>query len=222
MRLDLEEAAHVGEHLRRGGGGQRQHPFGMALLGKLSEPQVVGPKIVPPFRDAMGFIDGEQRDPRTLNGLAEAFVDEPFRGDVQQPQPARANVVHDGPIFVQRQRRIQPPGGDAPGGERVDLIFHQGDQWRHDERQTRQQQGGNLVAERLAAAGWEYGRRRSPGQQVPDRVLLARLELREAESVLEHLEQFAPSRFSAAVLVGLHETSSPIIRIRVGIDWRHF
>ena len=183
MRLDFEEAAHVGQHLRRGGGRQRQHPLGAAQLGELRQPQIVGPEVVPPFRDAMGFIHGKQRDPRPLNGLAEPFVDEPFRRDVQQPQPARANLVHHGPVLVQGQRGIEPPRGDAPSHQRVDLILHQGDQRRNDQRQARQQQGGNLVAERFAAAGREHGRRRSPGQQVANRVLLPGLELREPESV---------------------------------------
>ena len=155
----------------------------------------------------MGFIHGKQRNPRALNGLAESFVDEPFRRDVQQPQPAGADFVHDGSVFVERQRGIEPPRGDSPRRQRVDLVLHQGDQRRHDEGQTRQEQGGNLIAQRLAAAGRKHDGRRSPGHQVADRVLLSGLELRESEPILKHPEQFLPARCLAKVLVDLHEAS---------------
>ena len=182
-RFDAEEAADIAQHLGRGGGRQRQHPLGPAELGEAGQPQIIGPEVVAPFRDAMGLIDGEQRDRRPLDRLAEPLVDEPFRGDVQQLQPARADLVHHGAVFVQVERRIEPPGRDAAGRQGVDLVLHQGDQRRDDQRQARQHQGRKLVAERLAAAGGKDGRRRPAGQQVPNCVLLAGLELREPESV---------------------------------------
>ena len=184
--VDVEEAADIAQHLGRGGGRQRQHPLGPAKLGEAGQPQIIGPEVVAPFRNAVGLIDGEQRDRRPLDHLAETLVDEPFGGDVQQPQPARADLVHHGAVFVQVEGRIEPPRRDAAGRQGVDLVLHQGDQRRDDQRQARQHQGRQLVAERFAAAGGKDGRRRFAGQQMPDHLALSRFEVGKAEVLTQH------------------------------------
>ena len=134
----------------------------------------------------MGLVDGEQRDRCPLDHFAEALVDEPFRGDVQELQPARADLIHRRAVFVQVEGRIQPPRRDAAGRQSVDLVLHQGDQRRDDQRQARQHQGRQLVAERFAAAGGKDGRRRFAGQQVPDHLALPRFEVGKAEILTQH------------------------------------
>ena len=103
------------------------------------------------------------------------------------------------------KRRIEPPGGDAAGGQGVDLVLHQGDQRRDDQRQPGQHQGRNLVAQRLAAAGRKHGRGRPPGQQMPDHLLLPRLELRKAEPLGQHVAPRLRVRAVVVTAIGLHE-----------------
>ena len=63
-----------------------------------------------------------------------------------------------------------------PRLERLDLILHQGDQWRDDDRQAVQEQAGQLVAERLAGPRGKEGERTAAGQQRPDHLLLSGAE----------------------------------------------
>ena len=44
--------------------------------------------------------------------------------------------------------------------QKVDLVFHQGDQRRNYQRQPVVAQGGQLITQRLARARWENGQRR--------------------------------------------------------------
>ena len=41
------------------------------------------------------------------------------------------------------ERGIQPPRGDAAGGQGVDLVLHQGDQRGDDQRQPGNSRAGN-------------------------------------------------------------------------------
>ena len=57
--------------------------------------------------------------------------------------------------------------------QEVDLVLHQRDQRRDDQRHAVEQQRRQLVAERLAAAGREHRQRAAPGQQRLDHLGLA-------------------------------------------------
>ena len=59
FRLDIEGSAHVFQHLRRSGRGQRQQTLGTALAGELNQLEIVGPEVVSPFRNAMRLVDRE-------------------------------------------------------------------------------------------------------------------------------------------------------------------
>ena len=182
---DVEAAADVGEHLRRGGGGQGQGALGAAELGEVGQLQVVGAEVVAPFGDAVRLVHREQRHRNPRDRLAEALVVEALGSDVEEAQRALAQVVHDGAHLVAGERRVEAAGGHSAPGELVDLVLHQGDQRRDDEGDAGQQQGRELVAERLAAAGGEDGRGGSPGEEVADHRLLAGAEVAVAEGLRE-------------------------------------
>ena len=169
---------------------------------------------MPPLADAVRLVDREQRDVGAADQLAEALVVEALRRDVQQPQPACADVVAHGPVVVASQRRVQPPRGNAPRSQGVDLVFHQRDQRRNDQRQPGQHQGGQLVAERLAAAGRKDCGCGPPGQQMPHHFRLARLELREAEMPLQ--QRFQRLRFGGCC----HDLLDCLSRIPNIPPWR--
>ena len=54
------------------------------------QPAVLRAEIVPPGTDAVGLVDRHQRDAGGLEELQRAFRQQAFRGQVEQPQPARA------------------------------------------------------------------------------------------------------------------------------------
>ena len=182
---DVEAAADVVEHLRRGGGREGQDALGAAELAEAGELQIVGAEVVPPLGDAVGLVDREKRYPDPGDRLPEAFVVEAFRGDVEEAQGALADGVHEGAHLVARERRVKAAGGHSARGELIDLVLHQGDQGRHHEGEARQQEGRDLVAERLAAAGGEDGRGGPSGQEVPDHLFLPGAELPVAEGLRE-------------------------------------
>ena len=66
------------------------------------------------------------------------------------------------------------PARTPSAGERVDLVLHEGDEWGHDDPGALPDQRGDLVAERLAAAGrHEHQRVAAAHDGVDDLGLLA-------------------------------------------------
>ncbi len=88
----------------------------------------------------MRLVDREQRHPRSLDRLPKPFILEALRRHVEQPQFALANSPHHFSVLVGRERRVEFGGRDSAACQDVDLVFHQGDQWRDHDRQAVQQQ----------------------------------------------------------------------------------
>ena len=84
---------------------------------------------------------------------------------------------------------------DTPDrAELADLVLHQRDQRRDHDGQAVEQERGQLVAERLAAAGRHHDQRVLTLQDAGDDLGLEREELREAEGLLQHLAGALPER----------------------------
>ena len=189
LALDAEAGADILDHGRRGRGGEGQDPLDAQIARSFGQLQVVRPKVVAPLGDAVGFIDGEERDLRSFELREEPLVVEPLGGHVQQLEKTRAEPFGDLACFRKGKRGVQPGRLDAPAAQKVDLVLHQRDERRDDQGDTLQRQGGKLVAERLAAAGREDGQRRLPGQQRLDHRPLAGAELREAKRGVEQISR---------------------------------
>ena len=185
--LDPEARADVGDDRRRRGRGQREHALGAELACARGELQVVGPEVVAPLRDAVRLVDREQRDLRLAELREEALVVEALRRDVEQLETPVAQAVGDGAHLVRVEARVEPRRVDALAREEVDLILHQRDQRRDDDRHAVEQQRGQLVAEALARAGREDRERGAAGEQRLDDLLLAGAELCVAEAGGENL-----------------------------------
>ena len=71
--------------------------------------------------------------------------------------------------------------------ERLDLVLHQRHQRRDDHREVVAEHPGQLVAERLARAGWHHHEHVAAGQRGLARLALTRAKLAEAEQVAERL-----------------------------------
>src|SRR5690606_31607747 len=64
--------------------GQRYPRHARIMLGKVPEFAVFRPEIMPPLRNAMRFVYGEQRDRRSADHLLETWRDDPLRRDIEK------------------------------------------------------------------------------------------------------------------------------------------
>jgi len=153
------------------------------------ELDVLRPEIVAPLRDAVGFVDGEQRQPGAAQQLEEARRQQALGRDVQQVEPAAREVA----LGLRRRLRVERgvehrrfhPGLE----ERRDLVLHQRDQRRHHHRAALAHQRGYLVAQRLAAAGRHQHQRVAARRDVLDDFRLRPAKRGEAEQGVQELER---------------------------------
>ena len=70
-----------------------------------------------------------------------------------------ARIVHHGRVLVQPHRMVEASSRHADLAQLVHLVLHQRHQRRYHDRQSIEQQRGELIAQRLAAAGWHHDER---------------------------------------------------------------
>ena len=140
-------------HDGRGGGGQGDDRRGAQGRQVLAEHAVVGAEIVAPLRDAVRFVDGDERRLALGEHFGKAGDAQALGRDEEELQRAvevvDAGLAGGGAVAA---------GVDALDGEVAllelgDLIFHEGDQRADDQRGAAARDAGQLVAERLAGAG---------------------------------------------------------------------
>ena len=172
--------------LRRCGGERVQRGLG-EIRAKLSQPAILGSKVVPPVADAVRLVDGKRRHFGLFEQRQRPTGQQSLRRQKQQPKLAPQEllldlVLHD-PIqrAVQRRRRV------AARVEPVHLVLHQRDQWAHDHRRPVEQQRRHLIAQALPAPGRHHHQRVSAVQPGPDRPLLMLAERAEPPVFLDHL-----------------------------------
>lgn len=183
--VEGEGAGDVGADFGGGGGGAGEQAGGGELGDGFAEALVVGAEVVAPAADAVGFVDGKERDSGGGEGGEEGAVAEAFGGDVDEAEGAAGEAVEGVGLFVGGLAGVDVGGGDSAGGEGVDLVFHERDEGADDDGDAFEEQGGELVAEALAGAGGHDGHGGAAGEHVFDDVALARVEAGEAEVVGE-------------------------------------
>ena len=156
---ELQLLRHVGHDavVRRRGRAQhrdaRRQP-----LEHLGQAPVVGPEVMPPVGDAVRLVDHEQPDAldeQRQHRVAELRVVQALGADEQQvDRVLRQQPLHLVPrIAIGRVDRVRPDPQPLRGR---DLVAHQRQQRRHDERRPgaplAQQRGGDEVDRRLAPA----------------------------------------------------------------------
>src|SRR5690606_28493290 len=67
---------------------QSEHALSPASACERRELEVVGPKVVPPFRDAMRLVDGEERHALLDERLSKTLVQEALGRDVEDAKSA--------------------------------------------------------------------------------------------------------------------------------------
>ena len=164
----LEKTLDVVANAMRCGRREREHRnFGMESA-KRRDPAILRPEIVSPFADAVGFVDRDAEKVPSLQTGEKAGKNEAFRRDVQQAVFAAIEPVE--PLGGGRRidRAVQKRRANPVRLERVDLILHQRDQRRHDERKPVFENRRQLITQRFSAA-----RRQSASASRPAKVASA-------------------------------------------------
>ena len=136
--------------------------------------QVLRPEVVPPLRDAMCLVDGEQRDLRAAQQIQHSLGHQALGRYIEQVQLSGQKCLFNAARLVNLQGRVQKSrtGSDlAQGG---DLILHQGDQWRYDQSRPGAKNGRDLKAKGLAATGGHQHQRVTALEQGAHDLFLAR------------------------------------------------
>ena len=195
------ELAHdVGAHLRGRRRGERQHRRAPEAVDHRAEREVVGAEVVPPLADAVRLVDDEEAHLALQQHLEEVAVLEPLGRDVEDV----ALALRDRPLGVARLARrlvrVERERVDALRDHLVLLVLHERDERAHDQRQPLEHQRGELVDERLPAAGRHHDERVAPAEDRLDRLVLPVLEVVEAEAVREDLARARARQLSAGGL----------------------
>ena len=85
-------------------------------------------------------------------------------------------------LLGSRQRTVDVTGPHLPTRQGIDLVLHQGDQRRHDQRYAWPHDRGQLVAETLAAAGGHDAQAILAAQDGINHLALTGTEGRQSES----------------------------------------
>ncbi len=201
VRLGELQVAHdVLRHGIRRRGREGQYRDAREPFAQLGDAQVRGAEVVAPLRDAVGLVDGQQRDVHPHDAQPEGLRREALGCHVEELHVAVDAVVERDVDLARREPRVDRHGGDAAGPQAVDLILHQGDERRDDDAQTLARHRRDLIGQRLAASGGHQGERVAPLHGGADDPLLHGTELREAppaaQRVVDSFRLFA--RFHTA------------------------
>ena len=126
----------------------------------------------------MRFVDGEQID-RAAQRFERVVAQQPLGRDIEQPQRAVAQAVEDAAALVGLGGGVERRGGNAERVELGDLVAHQRDQRRDDQRQAAARQRRQLVAQRLAGAGRHHRQHVLAGERGGEDFFLAGAEVGE-------------------------------------------
>ena len=153
-KLAFNVTAHLGG---RSGSERKDGRRSQAAVG-VGDGEVVGAEVVSPGGDAVGFVDDEAGDAATLQCVQKGPLAQPFRRGIDKPiAPCRQIVDGLGHAFAVHAAVDGDGLGAQGGGQVVHLIFHEGDEGRYDQGEAAVEQGGQLVAERLARSGGKDG-----------------------------------------------------------------
>ena len=184
-----ELLANVLLHARRRGGGQRDDGGGPERREPRAEKAVVGPEIVPPVRDAVRLVDGDEGHCPLRQHLGEAGDAEPLRGDEEEVELPVEVVAADLTGGQPVDPRVDPLGGETQSPEARRLVLHEGDEGGDDERRPCARDPRELVAERLPGPGRHDEERVFPLRHRTADRLLEGAERVVAEDLLQRLPE---------------------------------
>ena len=199
----------VPAHPLGGGRGERVHRDAGELIAQPPELAVLGPEIVPPLADAVRLVDGDEPHAAFAQEAAQAIAalaDEPLRRHVEQPARIGSNPRQHLVALRQRQRAVQVGGRHAIHPKAIDLILHQRDQRRNDERHAAARRGRlwvddrrRLEAQRLAAAGRQHDDAVAALEDRLHRLALQRTEVGEPPDTMKRRRAAASRTMDAEI-----------------------
>ena len=120
----------------------------------------------------MRFVHDDERDGEHGQVALEKPGLEPLGGDVQELAVAVGGVVQGEVHLVAVEPGMDGDGLDAPGGEVLDLVLHQGDEGRDHEGEALFHHRRHLEAHRFASSGGEDGEHVAARERLVDDALL--------------------------------------------------
>ena len=144
---------------------------------------------MPPFRDAVGFVDGDQIDFHPMDLMQKAFLGHSFRRHIEEIQGSFSQAANDLRPFRLRLAAVEEggPQTDFTGG--IHLVLHQRDQGADDQGGPRQHPGGQLIAEGFPSSGGHDGKDVAAALNGPDDVLLVGPKFLKAEDPVKGFSQ---------------------------------
>ena len=171
-----------------GGGGDRQPWNPLEHLGQPSERAVFRSKVVAPLADAVGLVDGDQRQPAIGQPFQHRRLHQTLRRHIEKVERPLPQPPPDPVALLRRNVGIQPLGRHAKLLQAGDLIGHQRDQRRHHQAQPLQHQAWDLIAQALAAARRQNGQGVASRQDLGDHRGLKPAEGFVAKGVAQHVQ----------------------------------
>ena len=168
-------------------GGQRQAHGLREPSPHIDDLAILGPEVVAPLRDAVGFVDGQTGDGQTIEQRQRAILEQGLGRQVQQLGGAAAHQLLVVPVGAAVQGAVQHHRIDPQGPQLLHLILHQRDQRRDHHREPIEQQRRELVAEGLPTTGRHHGEGVPEREHALDHLRLQRPERVEAEDLAHQL-----------------------------------
>ena len=135
----------------------------------------------------MGLVDDHPADSELGQPLQESGTPKPLRREEQQPVFACDCPAQAIDLLRPLHRRVDECRWNASLGEAVDLIFHEGYEWRDNHRQSAIDYRRHPVADALAGPGGRDRENVAPGKHRRDHLCLPRPKGVEAEDLPQHL-----------------------------------
>ena len=110
------------------GGGERMHRHAWKMFAQTGQLPVLGPEVMAPIADAVGFVDGDRTNSHGPHYFEPARIHHPLGRAEQQRPAAIANAIKDFVVGLVGQPRVHGRRLHAYRTQGSNLIFHQGDQ----------------------------------------------------------------------------------------------
>ena len=157
-------------------------------LQKFRDFQIAGTEILSPLGDAVGLIHRQKIDGQLPGQRQKPLSQQPLRGNIDDFVPALPQVSVHQPQLLPSQRAVDVGGRNAGTFQRHHLIAHQGDQGRHHQRDSRQQQSRDLIAQAFPSAGGHDAEDIPTSQLGIDERLLRPPELGITKDLMENFQ----------------------------------
>ncbi len=130
--VEIELFDNVAADVVGGGGGQSNGGGIVENPPEITQPGVIGTKIVPPLTDAVRLVDGQQFYSHRPHGVDKLAGAESFGHDVGHPIFAGSHAREPVVLLGKRNGAVDKSDRQSQGVELIDLVFHQGDKRRND------------------------------------------------------------------------------------------